>query len=36
LKKERDDLKDEFDECMERIGLLEKVVGYKLRNKMLS
>jgi uncharacterized protein YdcH (DUF465 family) len=29
LKKERDEIKDELLEYMERINLLEKVVGYK-------
>lgn len=36
LKKERDDITDELLECAERISLLEKLVGYKLRGKMLS
>lgn len=36
MKKERDDIMDELMECAERISLLEKVAGYKLRGKMLS
>lgn len=36
MKKSRDDLLDELQECASRISLLEKVVGYKLRKKMLS
>ncbi len=36
LKKEKDTLSNELLECAERIALLEKVVGYKLRLKKLS
>ncbi len=36
MKKERDALVDEFAECADRILLLEKIVGYKLKHKMLS
>mmetsp|Transcript_2569 Transcript_2569/g.1823 ORF Transcript_2569/g.1823 Transcript_2569/m.1823 type:complete len:231 (-) Transcript_2569:36-728(-) len=36
LKKERDSLVGEIQECGERILLLEKIVGYKLKNRILS
>ena len=36
LKKERDGIQRELFECVERISLLEKVVGYKLKHKKLS
>ncbi len=36
MKKEKDTLSNELLECAERIALLEKVVGYKLRLKKLS
>lgn len=36
MKKDKDELQDELMECFERITLLEKVAGYKLRGKMLS
>lgn len=36
MKKERDDIIEELGECSDRIKLLETVVGYKLRKKLLS
>ena len=36
LKKERDSLYTEVLECTDRISLLEKIVGYKLKHKLLS
>ena len=31
LKKERDELMEELGECCDRIALLEKIVGYKVK-----
>lgn len=36
LKKERDSIIDEIQEYADRILLLEKIVGYKLKHKILS
>lgn len=35
LKKDRDDIKNELSECCNRVLLLEKIVGYKLKNKII-